>query len=96
MNNLVTGIIMDNQENYNKAKKWAEEKIGFYMHLAAYVAISGLLIGINLTSSQYLWFEWPVIGWGIGVLLHGLRIFFFSEGSVVKERMINKELKKLQ
>jgi len=56
---------MDNQERYKKAKKRVEEKIGFYLHLAAYILVNALLIFINLTTSpENLWFKWPMIGWG--------------------------------
>ena len=65
------------------------------MHLAVYIAVSILLIIINLnTSPHYLWFKWPLIGWGIGVCFHGLGVFIFSEGSAIKEQMIEKEMKK--
>jgi transcriptional regulator with XRE-family HTH domain len=49
---------------------------GFYMHLAQYVVIIGALAVLNLvTSPVYLWVVWPAMGWGIGILAHGLRVF---------------------
>jgi protein-S-isoprenylcysteine O-methyltransferase Ste14 len=88
--------VMEDQEVYRKARKRAEAKIGFYIHLAVYLAVSVLLIVINLsTSSDVLWFKWPIIGWGIGVLFHGLGIFAFSEGSAFKERLIENEMKRM-
>ncbi len=86
---------MENQEAYQKAKKKVEARIGFYVHLAVYVSVNALLIIINLlTSSQYLWFKWPLIGWGIGVIFHAMGVFVFSGGSAIKEQMIQKEMKK--
>lgn len=86
---------MENQEAYQKAKKRVEAKIGFYIHLVVYVGVNILLIIINLrTSSQYLWFKWPLIGWGIGVLFHALGVFVFSGGSAIKAQMIQKEMQK--
>ena len=86
---------MENQEAYQRAKKRAEAKLGFYIHLAVYIAVNILLIIINLsTSTQYFWFKWPLIGWGIGVLFHALSVFVFSGGSAIKEKMIEKEMKK--
>ena len=87
---------MENQETYEKARKKVEAKIGFYIHLAVYAGVNTLLIIINLiTSTQYLWFKWPLIGWGIGILFHALGVFAFSKGLSIKERMIEKEIKKL-
>ena len=86
---------MENKEAYQKAKKRVEVKIGFYIHLSVYVVVNILLIIINLTTStQHLWFKWPLIGWGIGVFFHALGVFAFTEGSSIKDRMIEKEIKK--
>jgi hypothetical protein len=88
---------MENQEAYQKAKKRAEAKIGFYIHLAVYVGVNILLMVINLsTSPQYLWFKWPLLGWGIGLFFHGISIFVFSgkRFEVLKEKMIEKEMKR--
>ena len=86
---------MENEEAYKRAKKRVEAKIGFYIHFMVYVGVNILLILINfLTSPQYLWFKWPLMGWGIGLLFHGLGVFVFSKGESIKERMIEKEMKK--
>jgi len=86
---------MENQEAYLRAKKRAEAKFGFYVHLAIYIAVNLLLLIINLTTSNsYLWFIWPLIGWGIGVGFHALVAFVFSGGSPIKDKMIEKEMKK--
>ena len=86
---------MENQEAYQKAKKRVEAKIVFYIHLAVYVGVNILLIVINLTtSSQYLWFKWPLMGWGIGLFFHALVAFAFTKGLSIKERMIQKEMQK--
>ena len=86
---------MEDQEAYKRAKKRVEAKIGFYIHFMVYVGVNILLILINfLTSPQYLWFKWPLMGWGIGLLFHGLAVFVFSKGESIKERMIEKEMKK--
>jgi uncharacterized membrane protein len=86
---------MNEQEAYEKARKRVEAKIGFYIHLGVYVGVNILLVIINLlTSREYLWFKWPLMGWGIGVLFHGLGVFVFSRESAIKERMIRKEMEK--
>lgn len=49
---------------------------GFYIHLTQYVIVISFLLGVNLwTRPQYLWVGWVAMGWGFGVLFHGLRIF---------------------
>ncbi len=86
---------MDNQEVYQKAKKKVEAKLGFYVHLAVYIVVNALLVLVNInTTPEHLWFQWTLIGWGIGLFFHGMGVFFFSGGSRIKERMIEKELKR--
>lgn len=77
------GIIMEqyNQEfeRYQKAKKQVEEIKGFYGHLISFVVVMAVLLFINLRySPQYLWFFWPLLGWGIGLLFHGMKVFNYT------------------
>jgi transcriptional regulator with XRE-family HTH domain len=48
----------------------------FYMHVVQYVLIIGFLAVVNLLSyPRYLWFVWAALGWGLGLAMHGLRVF---------------------
>jgi hypothetical protein len=49
---------------------------GFYAHLAQYVIIiSGLAIFNFIKSPNHIWVMWPALGWGLGILFHGMRVF---------------------
>jgi len=49
---------------------------GFYFHLALYGIVITFLAIVNLvTYPHYLWFLWSASGWGIGLLIHGMRVF---------------------
>ena len=75
-----------------RAYRRAGVKLGFYIHLITYIAVNLLLIFINFsTSPQYLWFKWPLIGWGIGVLFHWLAVFV---GPKLMQSLFNRELEK--
>lgn len=66
-------------ERYQRAKKQVEEIKGFYGHLASFVFVMAILIYINLRySPQYLWFLWPILGWGIGLIFHGMKAFNYT------------------
>ena len=66
------------EERYFKAKKRVEEIKGFYGNLIAYIVVNiGLMVINLLTSPKYLWFFWPMLGWGIGVFFHGMKVFNF-------------------
>ncbi len=86
---------MDKLETYELAKKRVEAKLEFYIHFVVFIVVIAMLYYINITTSpQYLWFKWPLLGWGIGVFFHGITTFLISEGSAIKERMIDREMKK--
>lgn len=49
---------------------------GFYGHLAKYViVISGLAIFNFIKSPNHIWVMWPALGWGLGLMFHGMRVF---------------------
>jgi hypothetical protein len=82
---------MEEQELYESARKQAEARLGFYIHLAVYVLVNALLVAINLTTSpDALWFYWPLGGWGIGVVFHALAVFVLSGRPSLKERMVER------
>ena len=59
-----------------EAMKFVEGLRGFYGHLMSYVLVIGGLFIINyLSNPDYIWAWWPMLGWGIGLLSHGLNVF---------------------
>ena len=58
------------------AKRAAGASKGYYIHLAVYVAVNAMLVAINLTlTPERLWFRWPLLGWGVGVVAHAVVTF---------------------
>ena len=65
---------MDEQARHRNAKVRVAEIRGFYQHFVLFLFVNLLMIAINLvTSPKFLWFYWPLIGWGFGLAWH-----FFS------------------
>lgn len=82
---------------YLKAQKRVEDIKGFYGNLGSYViVITGLAILNIVTSPQHLWFIYPAIGWGLGVLVHGMSVFNYMPfmGRDWEERKIRELLEK--
>ncbi len=76
---------------YQKAAKRVEDLKGFYSNLISYCIIIPFLIFINLyTSPEYLWFIWPMLGWGFGLSMHALKTF--GVGTNWEEKQIQKIL----
>ena len=86
---------MKNQEAYTNAKRKVETRMSFYTHLAVYLVVNTLLTILNLLfTGGYFWAIWPMIGWGSGLIIHGLFTFVFDPESSLKERLIEKEMQK--
>ena len=69
----------------------------FYSHLINYGIVVGVFFVLNLiTSPNYIWAWWIAIGWGIGVISHGLSVFEITNffGADWEKRQIEKRLKK--
>lgn len=66
-------------------KTLRQERKEFHKHLATYLVMSAFFIAINLFSSRgpgFLWFQWPMLGWGIGVVFHFMKAYvpaFYDE-----------------
>jgi len=83
------------EELRKKAEKYAEDKIGFYIHFAAYFMVNLFLINIWYTStgaSSFPWLVYVTVGWGIGIVIHFVAVFF---GGSYKEKLSAKEYQKL-
>ena len=74
---------------YQKAAKRVEELKGFYGNLISYCIFIPFLFLINWkTSPNYYWAFWPMFGWGIGVIAHGIQVF--GIGRDWEEKQIKK------
>ena len=53
-----------------------QQRKGFKSHLFAFLAINGFLVLLNLVVSPgYFWAIYPILGWGLGLLLHGMKVY---------------------
>jgi hypothetical protein len=88
---------VNDQQQYERAKKRVEEIKGFYSHLFVYILINAVLLLINIiTSRGHWWFYWPLIGWGIGIIAHASSVFGFFGffGQEWEERKIKEIMEK--
>ncbi|MGE5268014.1 MAG: 2TM domain-containing protein [Deltaproteobacteria bacterium] len=53
------------------------QNTGFRIHLIVYAAVNVLLIVLNLARSpDKLWFIWPLLAWGAGLLGHAYLVTY--------------------
>jgi len=86
---------MQTEDPAIRARGRAEAKFGFYKHLAVYLAVGILLVVINfLTSPGSFWVIWPVLGWGIAVVIHAVSVFGARRKKEIIDSMTDKEMGK--
>lgn len=79
------------------ARRRAGAKLGWYAHLTVYVVINLLFLAMsNIGFGTHRWSPFPMFGWGIGLVLHGVSVFVLGRGSALRERMVQKERERLQ
>jgi hypothetical protein len=67
---------MDEHERTVRAARQVDVRIGFYIHFLVFLLVCAGLVVVNwLTTPDIWWAQWPFLGWGIGVLGHGLCAF---------------------
>jgi hypothetical protein len=67
---------MPQSKEHEGVRGQADPKQEFFRHAVVYVAVMVLLMVIDvLTSPGTIWFIWPLAGWGLGLALHGARVF---------------------
>jgi len=86
------------EEAYLRAKKRVEKLVGFYRHLAIYLVINSVIIGVNAYYSNNFGFNLRTFStalfWGIGLLFHFLGVFGpnFMFGKAWEKRKIEQYL----
>ncbi len=83
-------------KRYQKAKERVESIKGFYGNLTAYCIVIPFLIWLNFMSTSFPWAIFPALGWGFGLLMHGLEAYSYNplwgkswEEKKIKELMDN-------
>ena len=79
-----------------RAKRRVGMKMGFYTHALVYVCVNLGLFAINTWQGGPRWHGWPMLGWGLGLAIHGLVTFLGLNGEGLRDRMLADEVRKLK
>ena len=61
----------DEEELRQRAVRRLRKKAEFRAHFVTYLIVNaGLVVIWALTSRDYFWPIWPILGWGIGIAFH--------------------------
>jgi len=63
-----------NEKIMKQARKRVALKKGLTIHAMCYVIVNVFLVAIYYltTPGGYFWPVWPIIGWGVGLLIHAI------------------------
>lgn len=78
------------------ARKRAGAKMGWYLHAIVFVAVNALLLlAVQATVGHRTWPMFPLLGWGIGLAMHGLAVFVLGGGSSWRRQLEQRERERL-
>jgi two-component sensor histidine kinase len=89
---METKVIASENMSYVRAKERVEKLKGFYGNLISYCTVIPILIIINVNTSGFQWFWFPMLGWGFGVTMHAFETFGY--GKAWEEKKIREILNK--
>ena len=76
------------------ARKRAGAKLGWYIHATVYLLVNLLLIALSVSSGRH-WAVFPLLGWGLGLAVHGAVVFLLTGGAGLHERLVQQERERL-
>lgn len=78
------------------ARQRAGAKLGWFVHAAVYVAVNLMLLAMSRYGfGQRPWSVYPALGWGLGLVLHGIAVFILGSGGGLRERLVRQERERL-
>ncbi|MGC4068751.1 MAG: 2TM domain-containing protein [Polyangiaceae bacterium] len=67
-------IEVERRHDGDLARLRAEARRGFVSHLIPYLCVNAMFVLINVATTKFPWALIPILGWGIGLLLHLLAV----------------------
>jgi hypothetical protein len=62
-----------------------------------YVVVNLFLFAISSYGLGHRpWSVFPLLGWGLGLALHGISVFLLGAGGGLRERLVQQERERLQ
>ena len=66
----VEDAVRKQQQEQRLERRAGRKKVGFTWHLYTYIGVNTLLLLIDIMTPGPWWFQWSVLGWGIGLFFH--------------------------
>lgn len=86
---------MNDTELNKLARKRVGMKMGFAIHLLVYTLVNAGLIATSLARGS-AWHWGPLLGWGLGLAIHGLVTLLNLRGQGLRDQMVAAEVQRLR
>lgn len=94
MNTMKTSTALPDTRLEQLARKRAGAKLGWYLHATVYLLVNLLLVALSVSSGRH-WAVFPLLGWGIGLAVHGAVVFLLTGGAGLHKRLVQQERERL-
>ena len=79
------------------ARRRAGAKLGWFVHALVFTLVNLAIFAMSRYGfGDRPWSVFPLLGWGLGLALHGVSVFVLGAGSGIRERMVQRERERLQ
>ncbi|MDM0113344.1 2TM domain-containing protein [Variovorax sp. J22R133] len=76
------------------ARRRARAKLGWFAHATVYLVVNAGLIALSFANGRS-WAVFPLMGWGLGLVLHGVAVWLLAPGGQFFERLVERERARL-
>lgn len=76
------------------ARRRAGAKLGWLIHASVYVLVNLVLVALSAASGRG-WAVFPLLGWGLGLAVHGAVVFLTTGGAGIYDRMVRAERERM-
>lgn len=91
------GAPLSPEEIERLARKRAGAKMGWFIHAAVYLVVNLFVFAMSRHAlGDRPWSVFPLLGWSLGLALHGIAVFLLGQGSGLREHLMRRERERLQ
>ena len=72
------------------ARRRVRAKLGWWSHATIYLLVNLGLAALALSSGRD-WHAYPLLGWGLGLAIHGAAVWLAGPGAHLRQSLVERE-----